>query len=1063
MSPSRARTGTLSLLAAAAAAASTAALAPSPAVAASPTGVVISELRVGGPAGGNDEFVELLNRSASPVSIGGWKLQGCASGSGAPSDRVAIPSGTTLPAGGRYLFANDAANGYSGSVRADATYTTGFSNSGLSGARLVTSGGVVTDGIGFPGSPCAEGAGFNLASVAGSGGSSAHRGGADEGADSDDNAVDFRVAAPNPQNAGGGSGPGEPEDPEITPIHAIQGSGASSPKVGQTVTIEGVVTGIDDLMGSNYTSVFPEDAGIFVQQEPGTEDDDPTTSEGVFVGYVRGPGNDRAALLGKRVRLTGVVKEKFNLTQVNILQGTQPEVLGDGVMPAPVTIDPAKAAAQTVTAVETNGTRSYYETLEGMRVTLATGIANSGGTNKFNELFVNPGTTRQRVFNTTTGAQLNSLIALADDAGAGDPDRAEIDLRPASRTLVAADLFARVDDATGPLGFSYYNYKLIAQEDGMPVVTADPEVPEVYTLPAAQPDELRISGFNVENLFPQGATLDLHTVSQAEYDEKLEGLAVAIRDRLRAPDVVAVQEIGDSVHETGTPGPVEAKTSRQVLQDLADAIGGYAAYAPEAFDTRGIDVGYLVKEGVTVHGDAQQVALNVPRPASSCSSRADQAFDRIPLAIDVEKDGLRTTVVNNHFKSKSGPDICREVEAQAVRQVAEGLVAQGRHVVVTGDLNAFEFESPLTAIQQGGTLTNLWDRAPEQERYSFHYNGRLQTLDHTLVTSGLLERVRDFRYAHLDKDYHHDPAIGHGVSDHDPPVVTLRTDWEAPEQPALFSTSVAAVAAGAQPLGTTGPVQRVVVRNADAAGTPGGAALDVERVTVDGAAPSDFAVTYETCTRAAVAPGGSCVVEVRFNPSELGARAAELTFETNVGPRSLPMGGEGVAAPAGRDGSDGQDGRDGAPGPQGPEGPQGPAGPTGPQGPQGADGPQGPKGDQGAQGPKGDQGAQGPRGDKGERGEKGPKGDPGRDAVVTCTIRGTSRISCSVVYKNRGSAARARVKRSARAALLRRGRTIATGRVASLRPTRAGAVRRGRHTLRVGSGRGALRLAVTVR
>lgn len=1053
MPPSRARIGTLSLLAAAAAAASTGAVTP-PVAFASPSGVVISELRAGGPAGGNDEFVELLNTSSAPVAIGGWKLQGCASGSGAPSDRVAIPSGTTLPAGGRYLLANTAPSGYSGTVRPDAGYTTGFSNSGLSGARVVTAAGAAEDGIGFAGSPCAEGAGFNLAGVAGTGGSSAHRGGANEGTDTNDNATDFSVAAPNPQNSGGG--PQEPEDPEITPIHAIQGSGASSPKAGQTVTIEGVVTGIDDLMGSNYTSVFPEDAGIFVQQEPGTEDADASTSEGVFVGYVRGPGNDRAALLGKRVRLSGVVKEKFNLTQVNITQGTQPEVLGDGTLPAPVAIDPAKAAAQTVTDVEENGTRSYYETLEGMRVTLATGIANSGGTNKFQELFVNPGTTRGRVLNTTTGAQVNSLMALADDAGAGDPGRDEIDLRPPSRTLVAADLFSRVENATGPLGFSYYNYKLIVQESGMPVVTADPEVPEVYTLPAAQPDEMRISGYNVENLFPPGAKLDLHTVSQAEYDEKLNGLAIAIRDRLRSPDVVAVQEIGDSLHEVGSPGPSPAKSSREVLQDLADRIGGgYTAYAIEAFDTRGIDVGYLVKAGVTVHGDAQQVALGIPRPARACSSRADQAFDRIPLALEVEKDGLRTTVINNHFKSKSGPDLCREVEAAAVRDVAAGYAAAGRDVIVTGDLNAFEFESPLTAIQQGGTLTNLWDRAPAGERYSFHYNGRLQTLDHTLVTSGLLERVRDFRYAHLDKDYHYDPAIGHGVSDHDPPVVTLRTDWEAPEQPAFFSTDVSSVLAGTQPLGTTGAVKRVVVRNADGAGTPGGAALEVSRVTVDGAVPSDFAVTHQTCTRGSLAPSATCTVEIRFNPSELGPRAAELTFETNVGPRVLPLSGEGVAAPSGRDGRDGQDGRDGE---------QGPVGPQGPKGDEGADGAQGPAGDngaQGSQGPKGDKGDRGEKGDRGPKGDRGAKGDPGRDAVVTCTIRGTSRISCSIVYRNRGSSARSRVKRTAKAALLRRGRTIATGRVANLRAKQA--VRSGRYTLRVGNGKSAVRLAVTVR
>ncbi|MDO8211727.1 lamin tail domain-containing protein [Conexibacter sp. CPCC 206217] len=1033
MPSSRARLGTLSALAAIAAAVP---LGLPSLASASSNGVVISELRVGGPQGGNDEFVELYNSSPAAVAIGGWKLQGCASGSGAASDRVAVPSGTSLPAGGRYLFANTAANGYSGSVRPDATYATGFSNSGQSGARLVTGSGTIVDQIGFAGSPCAEGSGFDLASIGTTSGNSGHRTGTGESTDTDDNAADFRIGAANPQASGGGTtdpgDPGDPEDPDITPIHAIQGSGAASPMSGQTVTIEGVVTGIDDLMGSNYTSVFPEDAGIWVQQSPGTEDSDPNTSEGVFVGYVRGPGNDREALLGKRVRLSGVVKEKFNQTQVNITQNTEPVVLGNGTLPAPVAIDTAKAEAQTVTGVDSNGTRSYYETLEGMRVTLPTAIANSGGTSKFGELFLNPGATRQRVFNTTTGAQLNSLIALVDDAGAGDPDRAQIDTRGPSRTLVAADLFASVDNATGPMGFAYYNYDVVTQADGMPTVTPDADVPATYTLPPAEPNELRISGFNVENLFPPGAILDLHTVSQAEYDAKLAGLANAIRDRLRSPDVVAVQEIGDSIHDVANPMTFPAKNSREVLQDLADRIGGgYVAYAQEGFDGRGIDVGYLVKPGVTVHGDATQVALGVPRPATECNSRADQAFDRVPLALDVEKDGLRTTIVNNHFKSKGGTDLCREVEARAVREVAEGMVAGGRNVIVTGDLNSFEFETPLTILQSGGTLTNLWDRAPAQERYSYHFNGRLQTLDHALVTSALLPRVTDFRYAHLDNDYHRDYAVGQGVSDHDPPVLTLRTDFVAPADPAKFSTDVASVDAGSQPLYTSGPVQSVVVRNADLLGLPGGEDLSIDRITVDGADPSDFAVTYTTCTARALAPNATCFVQLRFNPSATGARSATLTFETNVGPQTLSLSGAGVDAPAGRDGSDGTPGTPGR------------------------DGTDGRDGAPGTPGVDGRDGAQGPAGPRGARGERGA---PGKDAVVTCSIRGSAnvRISCSITYR-RGARAASKVKSSAKAVLVRNGRTYAKGRVGKLKATRA--VKRGRYTLRVGT----LELPVTVR
>ena len=53
-------------------AAATAFVAPA-AVRASSGTVVISEFRARGPAGGNDEFVEIYNLSAVPVDVSGWR------------------------------------------------------------------------------------------------------------------------------------------------------------------------------------------------------------------------------------------------------------------------------------------------------------------------------------------------------------------------------------------------------------------------------------------------------------------------------------------------------------------------------------------------------------------------------------------------------------------------------------------------------------------------------------------------------------------------------------------------------------------------------------------------------------------------------------------------------------------------------------------------------------------------------------------------------------------------------------------------------------------------------
>ena len=133
------------------------------AASAPPNEIVISEFRTRGPAGGNDEFIELRNRSAQPVDISGWRLQGCASGSpGNASNRVTVGSDILLPPGGSYLFANDASGGYSGTVAPDETYGTGitdFAAANFAGIQIVDTADVVRDGVGSPGSPATRATG----------------------------------------------------------------------------------------------------------------------------------------------------------------------------------------------------------------------------------------------------------------------------------------------------------------------------------------------------------------------------------------------------------------------------------------------------------------------------------------------------------------------------------------------------------------------------------------------------------------------------------------------------------------------------------------------------------------------------------------------------------------------------------------------------------------------------------------------------------------------------------------------------------------------------------------
>ena len=222
-------------------------LALAPAASAISDDIVISEFRVRGPVGGNDEFIELRNGSTAPVSIAGWRLQGCASGDGAAGTRATVPAGVSLAAGQSYLFTNFQSNGtgYSGSVAGDQTYGTGitdFANNNNAGIRLLDDAGTeptdVVDGVGSPTSPCHEGNGF--ATPVANGDQSFERHGGVE--DNDNNLGDFLGPKPgNPQNRAG-TGPPADAAPTVASTDPDDGESGVAPDSSITVTFSEPVT-----------------------------------------------------------------------------------------------------------------------------------------------------------------------------------------------------------------------------------------------------------------------------------------------------------------------------------------------------------------------------------------------------------------------------------------------------------------------------------------------------------------------------------------------------------------------------------------------------------------------------------------------------------------------------------------------------------------------------------------------------------------------------------------------------------------------------------------------------
>jgi predicted extracellular nuclease len=829
---------------------------PAAAQSAPPGDIVISEFRTRGPAGGNDEFVELRNRSATRVEISGWRLQGCASGSGAASNRVTVGSDTFLSAGGSYLFANDASGGYTGTVAPDATYGTGFTDfaaaaSNLSGIRIVDQADVVRDGVGSPNSPCREGTG--IVTPTANGDNSFERIGGTT--DTNNNLPDFQGPKPgNPQNSGGNT-TGEPPISGLR-IHDIQGRQHLSPYRGSfALAVPGVVT------ARRFN-------GFYIQDPQPDADDQ--TSEGVFI--FTGGTPPAAAAVGTAVLVNGRVTEfragctptctapdfpagnfgasafaNLSITEIDRATvapaGTgaiAPTVVGEGGrVPPTAVIDndtpdpqpddpplvtgnveskssaPLDTANQDPTFDPSEDGIDFYESLEGMltQVNRAVVIAptntfSPGAANENSELAVLADNGEHASLRTPRGG---ILVRSFDDElpheyrlGDFNPERIILNDPVARDSGEAAAPEAQVRDRfAGPIeaiiDYSFGNYKFLARS--FPELEDGGLTPE--SAPPAGKHDLSVASYNVENLDP---------VNDAA---RIEAIARQIKDNLRAPDILGVEEVQDFDGE-GPGGPAGDATFAALVEAIADVGGPTYEYrqidpvhnqdggAPNAnirvgFLFRSDRVDFVDRPGgtaltATEDDPAEPGAQLTLSPGRIEPQNAVWEDSRKPLAGEFVFEGRRLFVVANHFASKGGDaplfgrfqepyrpsELQRRGQARVVNAWVERLLAADKHarVVVLGDLNDFEFSETVNVLQRGAPgseyeLTELWQTLPEREHYSYIFEGNGQVLDHILASRALLAPRPDFAPVHLNTEFDEEQQ-----SDHDPPLARFRVTGE---------------------------------------------------------------------------------------------------------------------------------------------------------------------------------------------------------------------------------------------------------------------------------------------
>ena len=593
-------------------------------------------------------------------------------------------------------------------------------------------------------------------------------------------------------------------------IHAIQGSGSTSPLVGLSVTTTGIVTGrVSD--------------GFFLQTPDGDVDANTETSEGIFVFTSTAPPS--AAAIGNSVNVTGTVSEYIPSADPNsppMTELTSPTVsaLSSG-NPLPVAI--VISAAETTQPSETSNPLDSLEEYEGMRVTVQSLTVTGATQGSINEpsatvsssgIFYGVVTGVPRPFRTQG-------IAISDPLPAGAPSTIpRFDENP---ELIRVDSAAQtgttpidvaagtvITNITGPLDYGFRCYTIDQDAGTPPSVGVQPGSSPVPT-PAA--NEFTVASFNMERFFD--TVNDPNTsdpvLTVAAFNRRVAKASLIIRTMQRYPDVIGVQEMENLT---------TLQTVATQVNNDAVAIDGlpnpnYVAYLVEGNDPGGIDVGFLVKQSRIGVVEVTQFGLTTTftNPDSSTSL----LNDRPPLLLRATcpRPGggtLPFTVIDNHLRSLNGIDDTgpgsngwptegarirskRRAQAEYLANLIQGRqVASASEVIITlGDMNAFNVNDGY--VDSIGTikgtpaaasdvvlasadlvdpdLTDLIDLLPSLQQYSYNFDGNAQTLDHILLNQPAMTILSRFAYARDDSDFavkNYENTNELRISDHDQPV-----------------------------------------------------------------------------------------------------------------------------------------------------------------------------------------------------------------------------------------------------------------------------------------------------
>lgn len=588
----------------------------------------------------------------------------------------------------------------------------------------------------------------------------------------------------------------------VTSIPEIQGASQVSPFV---LGDQSVVEFFDTLPANTFTIsgdtvvtvgiVTAVDTNGFYLQDP-VGDGDTATSDALFVFTDDAPG----VAIGDQLQVMGAVTEFFpgdtdtrNLPTTQISSSAAPVVLSTGnELPAATIIgeggrippnsnidDDAFAAFQP----DVDGI-DFFESLEGQLVT-AQDLVAVVGTNQFGEIF----TVADQGANATGLSDRGTLNIAPDDF---NPEKIQIDADPgvSGFDLPEVDAGALLGDVTGVVSYGFGNFEILPTADFTANVIPSDLTPETTAI-AGDADTLTVASYNLLNLDPNDADGDTDVA-----DGRFDTIAAQIVDNLNAPDIIGLQEIQDNDGSVND-GVTAADETLQALVDAIAAAGGPTyEFIDNTFignNVSGGQPGGNIRTAILYNPDRTDLVDGSVQPIGDQAPGSPFNGSRLPLVATFDFNGEEVVFVDNHFSSKGGSapilgieqDFAarqeevevngsldeRQAQSAAVQEFVNEVLTEDpeTNVVVLGDLNEFEFVSPVADLETNTGLTNLINDIPEDERYSFIFQGNSQQIDHIFV-SGELSEGAEVDVVHVNTEF---AATDERASDHDPVVASL--------------------------------------------------------------------------------------------------------------------------------------------------------------------------------------------------------------------------------------------------------------------------------------------------